>query len=187
MTKKALLVREPGAGKGQLGAKRDLHGGMTRYLAAAVLVLAALALPATGGSETENSFCEIETSAVCAVVVVQKMDTNPCTGEVIDLSGTIHVAVFQDENQFRIHTNWQDVAGIALFTGTIYQANEATRMYEVQRPSGSFTFVLQDERELVSKGEPQNFILREYFQITFYPDPTKPPTIKEHGETKCTG
>jgi hypothetical protein len=79
------------------------------------------------------------------------------------------------------------VRGVALLTGTIYQANEATRMYQVQRPSGSSTFVLEDERELVSQGEAENFLLREYFQITFDPDPTKPPTIKEHGEMKCTG
>jgi hypothetical protein len=159
-----------------------------RTLAAfAVLILAALAIPATGGSQTENTFCEFEDPEVtCADVVVQKMDTNPCTGDLIDLTGTIHVAVFQDENQARIHTNWQDVRGVAL-SGTIYQANEATRMYQVARPSGSFTTVFQDQRELVSQGSGDNFILREYVEITFYPDPTKPPTIKEHGETKCTG
>jgi hypothetical protein len=152
--------------------------------AAGVLAFAALALPATSGSETENSFCEIETSAVCADVVVQKIAENQCTGEVIDLSGTIHVAVFQDENQFRIHTNWQDVAGVALVTGTIYQANEATRMYQVDRPSGSSTFVLQDERTLLSQGSGDNFILREYFEITFKDADV---TFKEHGEMKCTG
>jgi hypothetical protein len=187
MTKKALLSPAR-SGKAQLGAKRDWEGGMRRYLAAAVVVvLAALALPATGGSQAENTFCDIETEATCADVVVQKMDTNPCTGDVIELTGTIHVAVFQDENQFRIHTNWQDVRGIALPSGTIYQANEATRMYEVQRPSGSLTFVLQDERELLSQGSGDNFILREYLESTFYPDPTRPPTFKEHGEMKCTG
>jgi hypothetical protein len=188
MTKNALLSRA----RGETGTARsqtdwDSAKAWRVVAAAAVLILAALALPATVGSQTENAFCDIETEATCADVVIQKMDTNPCTGDVIDLSGTIHVAVFQDENQFRIHTNWQDVRGVALVTGTIYQANEATRMYEVQRPSGSITFVLQDERELLSQGSGDNFILREYFQITFYPDPNKPPTIKEHGETKCTG
>jgi hypothetical protein len=190
MTRKVLLVREHGAGKRQLGTKRDWDGGMTRYLAAVtVLALAALALPAAGGSETENSFCDIETSAVCAAVAVQKIAENPCMPpDTVFLSGTIHVAVFQDENQGRIHTNWQDVSGVGL-TGTIYQANEATRVYEVARPSGSFTFVLQDERTLVSKGrsEFQNFILREYFEITVDPRKDPPLTIKEHGETRCTG
>jgi hypothetical protein len=190
MTKNARLVREHDARKGQLGANPIEIRLMTRRVAAIVaLILAALALPATGGSRTENTFCDIESEAVCADVVIQKEAQNTCTTppETVLLSGTIHVAVFQDENQFRIHTNWQDMRGVALVTGTIYQANEATRLYEVQRPSGSSTFVLQDERELVSQGSGDNFILREYFQITVYPDPTKPPTIKEHGETKCTG
>ncbi len=160
---------------------------MIRYLAAwAVVALTALALPAAGASETENTFCEFETSATCAAVALNREASNPCTGEVVLLSGTIHVAVFQDDNQSRIHTNWQDVTGVGLLTGTIYQANEATRMYQVARPSGSTSFVLQDERTLISKGgDLQNFIFREYFEMTFYPD--KPPTIKEHGETKCAG
>jgi hypothetical protein len=58
------------------------------------------------------------------------------------------------------------VSGVGALTGTIYQANEATRIYELEWPSGGFSFVLQDERTLVSKGGLQNFILREHFAIT---------------------
>jgi hypothetical protein len=133
---------------------------------------------------TDNSFCDLSdpTVVACADVVVQKTAENPCTGELVVLSGTIHVAVFEDANQFRIHTNWQDVSGVALGTGTIYEANEATRLYEVARPPGSFSFVLQDERTIVSKGGLENFILREYFAIT-----TDPFTINERSEMKCSG
>jgi hypothetical protein len=161
---------------------------MTRYLAAAILVLAALALPATGASQTENLFCEIDDPDLvfCGDVFVQKTVENPCTDvpETVVLSGTIHVAMFESENQSRIHTNWQDVAGVALVTGTIYQANETTRIYEIDRPSGSSTFVLQDERTLVSKGGLQNFIVREYIEVTVDDDGV---TMKEHGDTRCTG
>jgi hypothetical protein len=159
---------------------------MTRYLAVAVvLALAALAVPTTGASETENSFCEMS-ATICADVVVQPVAENPCTDppDTVTLSGTIHVAVFEGENGNRIHTNWQDVRGVGFPSGAAYQANEATRMYEVQRPSGSTTFVLQDERELISQGELENFIFRQYMSITI---DGGPPTIKSHGEPRCTG
>ena len=186
MTKRTLSVGGYATGKGQIGVKRDREGGKNWHLAvAAVVVLAALALPATGASGTENSFCEIETSAICATVPVQPTAENPCPDvpDTVVLSGTIHVAVFQDENQNRIQTNWQDVTGVGVPSGAVYQANEATRLYEVTRPSGSNTFVLQDERELVTKGGLQNFILREYFSITIDDE----VTIKSHGEPRCTG
>jgi hypothetical protein len=185
MTKNALLSRARGE-TGTARSQTDWDSAKARRVVAAVavLILAALALPTTGGSQTENTFCEIETSTTCAIVAVQKMDTNPCTGEAIHLSGTIHVAVFEGENQFRIHTNWQDVRGVALLTGTIYQANEATRMYQVERPSGSSTFVLQDQRELLSQGSGDNFILREYFEITVKDSDI---TFKDRFETECTG
>ena len=161
---------------------------MSRFLgAAAVIVLFAVLAGAGGGlASTGNTFCEIDTSAVCADVVVQKTAENPCTvpADTVTLSGTIHVAVFQDENQNRIHTNWQDVAGVGVPSGALYQANEATRLYEVQRPSGALTFVLQDERELVSQGEPENFIFRDYIQITFDENGF---CMKAPGEPRCTG
>lgn len=111
-------------------------------------------LAGSAGGATGNTFCEIETSAVCATMPVQQTAENTCTDppDTVTLSGTIHVAVFEDENQVRIHTNWQDVAGVGFPSGALYQAKEATRFYTVQRPSGAFTFVLQDERELVSQG-----------------------------------
>jgi hypothetical protein len=157
---------------------------LRKLVVLAAALLATLASSAGTGATTVNSFCEIDdpTLVACADVVVEKTASNDCTGEVVVLSGTIHVAVFEDENQFRIHTNWQDVSGVAAVTGTIYQANEATRLYEVARPSGSFSFVLQDERTLVSKSGLQNFILREYFAIT-----TDPFKIEERSEPKCSG
>lgn len=143
-------------------------------------------LAGSAGGATGNTFCEIETSAVCATMPVQQTAENTCTDppDTVTLSGTIHVAVFEDENQVRIHTNWQDVAGVGFPSGALYQAKEATRFYTVQRPSGAFTFVLQDERELVSQGEPENFILRQYIEVTVDDDGT---TIKMHGEPRCTG
>jgi hypothetical protein len=157
---------------------------LRKLVVAAAVALAVLAIPTGTGAATGNSFCDIAdpTVVACADVAVQKTASNPCTGEVVVLSGTIHVGVFEDANQFRIHTNWQDVRGVALVTGTIYQANEATRQYQVLRPSGSFSFVLQDERTLVSQGGLDNFILREYFKIT-----TDPFSINERSEMKCAG
>jgi hypothetical protein len=173
---------------GRSTQKRDGEGQMTRYVTAAVvLVLAALAVPATGASQTENSFCEIEASAMCADVAVQPVAENPCTDppDTVTLSGTIHVAVFEGENGNRIHSNWQDVRGVGFPSGATYQANEATRMYEVQRPSGSTTFVLQDERELISQGELENFIFRQSISVTI--DDDGMTTERSHGEPRCTG
>jgi hypothetical protein len=160
---------------------------MTRYLAAAILVPCGAGAASDGASQTENLFCEIDDPDLvfCGDVFIQKTVENLCTEppETVVLSGTIHVAMFEGENQSRIHTNWQDVAGVALVTGTIYQANETTRIYQIDRPSGSSTFVLQDERTLVSKGRLQNFILREYIEVTVDDDGV---TMKEHGDTRCT-
>jgi hypothetical protein len=143
---------------------------------------------------TDNSFCDISDPTVitCRDVPVQKTAfiDRPEVKEFVVLSGTIHVAVFEDPNdpgnQARIRTNWQDVGGIGALTGTIYQANEATRIYEVEWPSGGFSFVLQDERKdertLVSKGGLQNFIFWEHFAIT-----TDPFKVNERSEMKCSG
>ena len=161
---------------------------MSRFLgaAAAIAVFAVLVGPAGGLASTDNTFCEIDTSALCATVLVQQTAENQCTvpPDTVALSGTIHVAVFQDQNQDRIHTNWQDVAGVGVPSGALYQANEATRLYTVQRRSGAFTTVLQDERELVSQGEPENFILREYIEITVDENGV---TVTTRGESRCTG
>jgi hypothetical protein len=168
--------------------QREEEAGLSRFCGAAALIVlfAVLAGSAGGLAATGNSFCDIETSAVCAEVVVQKTAENTCTvpPDTVTLTGTIHVAVFQDENQARIHTNWQDVAGVGVPSGALYQANEATRLYEIQHPSGAFTFVLQDERELLSQGELQNFVLREYMEITVDENGV---TIKTRGEPRCTG
>jgi hypothetical protein len=159
---------------------------MIRFCGAGALIVLFAVLAGSAGGETGNEFCEIETSAFCADMVVQQTAENTCTNpaDTVMLSGTIHVAVFQDENQDRIHTNWQDVSGVGVPSGALYQANEATRLYEVQRPSGASTFVLQDERELLSQGEPENFIFREYIEVTVDDDGA---TIKMHGEPRCTG
>jgi hypothetical protein len=157
-----------------------------RYLgAAAVLfVIVTLAGPTGGLASTDNTFCEFEPGATCAAVLMEEITTNPCNGEVVNLSGTIHVAVYVDENQFRIHTNWQDIVGVGVTSGAIYQANEAFRQYTVQRPSGAFTFVLQDERELVTKGGLANWIQHEYMEITVDDDEV---TIRPRSQAECRG
>jgi hypothetical protein len=170
----------------RVNPQAEEEAGMIRFCGTGALVVLFAVLAGSAGGATGNEFCEIETSAVCATVVVQPTAENPCTvpPDTVTLSGTIHVAVLQDENQSRVHTNWQDVSGVGFPSGALYQANEATRFYEVQRPSGASTFVLQDERELLSQGEPENFILRQFIEITIDDDGV---TTKTHGDSKCTG
>ena len=160
---------------------------MIRFCGAGALIVLFAVLAGSAGGATGNEFCEIETSAFCAAMPVQQTAENTCTDppDTVMLSGTIHVAVFQDENQNRIHTNWQDVAGVGVPSGVLYQANEATRLYTVRRPSGAFTFVLQDERELVSQGEPENFIFRQYIEVTV--DENGMTGKTRGGEPTCRG
>jgi hypothetical protein len=110
--------------------------------------------------------------------------TNPCNGDVVTVTGEMHMVLVMSNNKAEIQTNWPDTNGMAI-NGTLYQANDANHFFIVSVPSGRSTIGLQDSYELVSQGASPNFLVHELMEITF--DPSSGFSVKMRGEPECSG
>jgi hypothetical protein len=111
--------------------------------------------------------------------------TNPCNGDVVTITGEMHMVSVMSDRKAEIQTNWPDTRGVAMTTGTLYQANDANHLFIVSVPSGRFTIGLQDSYELVSQDASPNFLVHELMEITF--DPSSGFSVKMRGEPECSG
>jgi hypothetical protein len=148
---------------------------LVRLLVAAGVVFL-LSFPGSAGGATSN-----ETVPFTITV------PNPCTGEEVVVTGKMHMLVVSNDNKFEITTNWTDTTGIALVSGTKYQANETTHFYVVSAPGDSFTVALHDSFELVSLSPTPNFLVHVTIGVRFDPSTGNSAQIERGAGAECSG
>lgn len=143
----------------------------TTFLAAAMLVAAAFALPARAEVIVNES------QSLDGVIV-----THPISGEDIVLSGSVHLVIQQTSNNngshLKVSSNFQNVTGVGVTSGTQYtfhsndkeKANVADDIFP-----GVFSFVRT--ARFVSQGAEENVILRETFRAVFNNNGTQTVSI----------
>jgi hypothetical protein len=112
---------------------------------------------------------------------------NTCTGEAVAVTGVLHVtlnAVAGDNAHSYAQTNWQDTRGVALVTGTPYQANDSNHLVVSDNSSGTTTY-FQDEFELVSLGPTPNLLVHMRVGISFDKNGNPQPIMQ--GGADCSG
>jgi hypothetical protein len=166
-----------------------------RFAAAAVLAVAALVVAASAAAAdrppSKPGFSVAKPAATCGkqrkscnatrnvmdVVLNEEEDlapppviANPCNGEMVVLTGRWHILsafTVSATGQFSTHTqtNYENVRGAAVATGTSYQANDTT-YFSDHVSNGSDTFMERHDLELVSLGVLPNFIMHVLVKTT---------------------
>jgi hypothetical protein len=111
--------------------------------------------------------------------------TNPCNGDVVNVTGNSHVVMVMNGNKAEIQTNWPDTSGVST-TGVDYQVNDATHLFVLTVPDGGFTIGFRDSFELVSKDPSANFLVHESVEIIFNPKTGFAAKIRGAG-AECSG
>jgi hypothetical protein len=145
-------------------------------VAAVVTGLVALGLPASARAAT---FTE--------VVPVSDVVKNPCNGDMVAITGTMKVTMIMAGNKGKAQTSWPDTNGVALLSGTRYQANETTRTTIFPIVGTTFVVDFAEEYELVSQDGTSNFLIHMAIESTFdlsTPDVTVTMT---RGGAECSG
>lgn len=96
---------------------------------------------------------------------------NPCSGEIVLISGNLHMLISTtiNANIIRIRTQWQGAGfrGIGQTTGDVYQAvgttNESTVMTTF---NGMFVNTLANNLRVVGPGPDNNFLLHQTLHMT---------------------
>jgi hypothetical protein len=152
------------------------HAGRCSIVAAVAAGFVALGLPSAAGAAT---FTE--------VMPFSDFVENPCNGDMVAITGTMKVTMITAGNKGKTQTSWPDTSGVALLSGTRYQANETTHTTVFPISSTKFVFAFAEEYELVSQDATSNFLIHMGVEITFdlsIPDAT---VTKTRGGTECSG
>ncbi|WP_342598103.1 hypothetical protein MHB48_10825 [Psychrobacillus sp. FSL H8-0483] len=112
---------------------------------------------------------------------------NPCNGEVINFTGSVHVqgtGVFAPSGRFNgnIHNNIS-ITGKGDM-GNIYRGSETYNNFLNLVP-GAITNETHTVR-MISKGSAPNFTMTQIFHITINPDGTVTVVVQQ-GQSKCVG
>jgi hypothetical protein len=139
-------------------------------VAAALVTLAAApaAWPA-GSGDVQVSFSDVI--------------SNTCTGEAVLVTGVMHVSETVADNHDYLQVNWQDTRGVALVTGTLYQANDSSHL--VSRQTSGTTTYFQDEFELVSLAATPNLLV--HMRVGLSIDRNGNPEPIMQGGADCSG
>jgi hypothetical protein len=144
--------------------------GILVGVAAAALVALAGAPAASPAGGTQAAFSDVV--------------SNSCTGEAVLVTGVMHVTENVADNHDYVYVNWQNTRGVALVTGTPYQANDVTHLVTSATSSGSTTY-FQDEFELVSLGPSPNLLV--HMRVGLSVDKNGNPQPIMQGDAKCSG
>jgi hypothetical protein len=132
----------------------------------ALLVLSLLVLPLPVGVQAQNPATQL-------TYPFNATETNPCTGEVVQLTGEGHIVMhFTVDNAGGIHvvdiTNTMGpLQGVALITATVYKSNQtvsSTINDNGPTPQFEFTFVMSEV--LISQGSTPNFVVHTTIHAT---------------------
>ena len=107
-----------------------------------------------------------------------------CTGEMVEISGTIHmVNQIQADGSAMGHFNYQDVRGIGLSTGNLYQVAAVDHI----RLSAPFPSSINSVRSilLISRGSSSNLLIHVAYHITMSQD-GKMTAFIEDLDIRCT-
>jgi hypothetical protein len=88
-----------------------------------------------------------------------------CTGEEVELSGTIHlVSQTQRDGSEVGHFNWQNVSGVGLTSGTTYRASTVDT-FRLEAPFPSDIHSVRS-LHLIGQGAEDNLLVKFLFHIT---------------------
>lgn len=112
--------------------------------------------------------------------------TNPCTGELVTVTGKLHVVTVVNDNKFfEITTNWPETFGLSN-TGARYQVNDTSHSYAVSAPKDSITIAFHEDLEVVSLDSGPNWLV--HMTLGFRFDPTTMTfTEIDKGSAECSG
>jgi len=135
---------------------------MRRLSLAAVVVITALAVPATPGAATTVQKIPID------------IEVGLCNGGTVDLSGTLLDSVTTTATPsggviFAFHDNPQGITGVDPTTGTVFHATGLTREVDVFSPPGGATFTFVNRFHIQATGGAQSFIVNETLHATITP------------------
>jgi hypothetical protein len=102
---------------------------------------------------------------------------NPCNGETVAYSGSIHTLVLQTvDGSGGLHVdsrlNTQGVSGTGLLTGAKYQANDTLANSFNGTSGGTIDITVPMNFEFIAQGQVPNFYLKTLTHITLNPDGT---------------
>lgn len=116
--------------------------------------------------------------------------TNPCNGELVDFSGTLHEVISETfdssggihfDDHFNIH-----VTATGETTGTNYVGNQEEHLTENFNSGGSITVTEPFTFSEISKGSAPNFIEHALYHVTVNPDGTVTSFIDTYS-AECRG
>jgi len=125
------------------------RGGLAALALALAAVPAALAAPGGG--------------AAGSAMPIQFAAWNPCTGEFVDISGTIHTVV--GDGGLRIHQNFSEVTGVGESSGTAYSITGTSHLR-----STADTTLMTVHQNVVSRGADPNQATGLVLEMTLGPD-----------------
>jgi hypothetical protein len=104
-------------------------------------------------------------AATSTTIPLEAIVFNNCTGEEVELSGTIHlVSQTQRDGSEVGHFNWQHVSGVGLTSGTTYRASTVDT-FRLEAPFPSDIHSVRS-LHLISQGTEDNLLLKFLFHIT---------------------
>ena len=130
-------------------------------------------------------------STNCANIPFDLLAVNDCTNETVEITGFMHLvattSISGDTVTMTASTNYQNTSGVALVTGTRYQANDTDHQYQRFDPFPTdVTESFDDNYELVSLSPTPNMIV--HFKYHVHIDVFGVPTVGvDQIDAKCAG
>jgi hypothetical protein len=104
-------------------------------------------------------------AATSTTIPLDVIRSGDCTGEDVDLSGTIHlVSQTQRDGSEVGHFNWQNVSGVGLTSGTKYRASTVDT-FRLEAPFPSDIHSVRS-LHLIGQGAEDNLLVKFLFHIT---------------------
>jgi len=111
--------------------------------------------------------------------------SDTCTGDMVFVTGDMHMTTIRSGTKVEMQTNWQDTTGVGLPSGTQYQPNDANHLYILSVPKGTVTIALRDSFELVSLDNTPNLLVHMLLSTTFVDG--IPTDAQMQGSATCSG
>jgi hypothetical protein len=116
---------------------------------------------------------------------------NPCTGESIRLTGTLHLRLMTvvdaaGGEHTRFHSNLQDVEAVGLATGRRYRVVNTSHTSENLPASGASVVTAVMNLRVIAQGRAENLAVRALFHVTLDARGVERVVI-ERVETECRG
>jgi hypothetical protein len=117
-------------------------------------------------------------AATSTKIPLDAITFNTCTGEEVELSGTIHlVSQTQSDGSVLGHINYQGVSGVGLTSGTEYRASSVDN-FRLGAPFPSDIHSVRSFR-LVGRGTEDNLLVKFLFHITVNADGEVTATVDD--------